>query len=137
MDLATVSKRISELERVSEEIRILKEMLKGELENEDAYLQSVEAVKEAVKQRKTIKDEILAKGPNQEAMANIKNLSEEAVTLREILSAELTELFRENNADEIADADGQTRKFVVSAKVLPKKGPKEYRNNMGQYDKGE
>jgi len=137
VDLATVSKRISELERVSEEIRILKEMLKGELENEDAYLQSVEAVKEAVKQRKTIKDEILAKGPNQEAMANIKNLSEEAVTLREILSAELTELFRENNADEIADADGQTRKFVVSAKVLPKKGPKEYRNNMGQYDKGE
>lgn len=133
MDLSTIQKRISQLEKFEEEAKIIKEMLKGELENEESYLQAAEKVKEAVKERKQIKDQILALGSNQEAMANIKNLQEEVSTLREILSAELTELFQENDTDIITDEFGTARKFKVMAKLLPKKGEK--RNEEGRYMK--
>lgn len=132
MNLDTIRKRIEQLEKLQEEIKINKEMLKGELENEDAYLQAADEVKAAVQKRKQIKDEILAKGPNQEVVANIKNSQEEISTLRDILSAELTEYYRENNIDEIAG-----RKFILSAKVLPKGASPDKRNTLGQYEAGE
>lgn len=133
MELATIQKRISELEKLQEEVKIAREMLKGELENDQNYLEAVEQVKAMVQKRKQIKDEILALGPNQEVVANIKTNQEEISTLRDILSAELTEIFQENDTDEIADETGATRKFVVLAKLLPKRS--ERRNQEGQYTK--
>lgn len=128
VDIATIQKRIEQLEKIREEVRIAKEMLKGELENDLTYLETVEEVKAAVQKRKQIKDEILAKGPNQEVVANIKNNTEEMATLNEILSAELMQIYQEQQTDEIAD-----RKFKVSAKLMPKKGNFDKRNGFGQY----
>ncbi|MFA7253726.1 MAG: hypothetical protein WC107_04170 [Patescibacteria group bacterium] len=126
MDIATIQKRIEQLEKLEQEFKINKEMLKGELENEVTYLEVAEEVKAAVQKRKQIKDEILSKGPNQEVVSNIKSTQEEIGTLKEILSAELTEIYRENQTDEIAG-----RKFKINAKLLPKKG--EFRNDYGQF----
>lgn len=128
-DLETIRKRIEQLEKLSEENRINKEMLKGELENEMTYLEAAEEVKAAVQKRKQVKDEILSKGPNQEVVANVKNNQEEIATLRDILSAELMEFYQESQQDEVAG-----RKFVLSAKILPKNNF-DKRNQLGQYDK--
>ena len=128
MELDAIRKRIDQIEELQEEIKIGKDMLKGELENELAYLETVEEVKAAVQKRKQIKEEILAKGPNQEMVASIKNNQEELTTLRDILSAELTEIFKKNDTDRIDD-----RKFVVSAKLLPKKANFDKRDFAGKY----
>lgn len=135
--MPTIQKRIDQMEKLSEEVRISKEMLKGELENEETYLQATEEVKGATQKRKQIKDEILGKGPNQEVLANIKSNTDEITTLRDILSAELTQYYQENNTDEIPDASGIARKFKISVKLMPKKGQYENRNSFGQYDKEE
>ncbi len=131
MDLTTIQKRIDQLEKLQEEVKISKEMLKGELENDLAYLEAAEETKAAGQKKKQIKDEILGKGPNQEVLANIKNNMEEMSTLKEILSAELMQFYQESQTDEIAN-----RKFVVSAKLLPKKSNFENRNGFGQYSPG-
>ena len=133
MDLSVVQKRIEQLEKLQEENRISREMLKGELENELAYLEAAEEVKAAAQKRKVIKEEILNKGANQEVVANIKNNQEEIKTLRDILSAELAELYSEQKVDEIADASGETRKFKLLVKLLPKKAMYDKRNAFGQY----
>ncbi len=130
MDISTIQKRIEQLEKFEEEVKIAREMLKGELENEEVYLETVEEVKAAVAKRKQIKDEILGKGPNQKVLAEIKENQDEISTLKEILSAELMEFYQANNTDEIAD-----RKFKINVRLLPKRG--EYRNNFGQYQGGE
>jgi hypothetical protein len=132
MNLETVQKRIEQLEKLEEEVRISKEMLKGELENEVAYLEVTEEMKAVGQKRKGIKDEILGRGPNQEVVATIKENVEEITTLKEILSAELMQVYQENNTDQILD-----RKFKVMVKLLPKKGKFENRNGFGQYDSGE
>ena len=132
VDISTIQKRIEQLEKIKEEVRIAKEMLKGELENDLSYLEVVEEVKAAVQKRKQIKDGILSTGPNQEVVANIKNNAEELATLNEILSAELMQIFQEQQTDEIAG-----RKFKVNAKLMPKQGNFENRDGYGQYTPGE
>jgi len=128
MDLTTIQKRIDQLEKLQEEVKVSKEMLKGELENDLAYLEVAEEAKAAAQKKKQIRDEILGKGPNQEILANIKNNAEEMSTLKEILSAELMQFYQESQTDEIAN-----RKFVVTAKLLPKKSNFDNRNGLGQY----
>lgn len=132
VEISTIQKRIEQLEKIREEVRIAKEMLKGELENELTYLEVAEEVKAAVQKRKQIKDEILSKGPNQEVVASIKSNTEEMATLNEILSAELMQLYQEKQTDEIAD-----RKFKVSAKLMPKKTNYDKRDGFGQYSSDE
>ena len=115
-DLTTIQKRIDQLEKLQDEVKISKEMLKGELENDLTYLEAAEEAKALAQKKKQIRDQILGTGPNQEVLANIKNNAEEMSTLKEILSAELMQFYQESQTDEIAN-----RKFVVSAKLLPKK----------------
>lgn len=127
-DIATIQKRIEQLEKLKEEVKISKEMLKGELENDLAYLEIAEEVKAGTQKKKQIKDEIIGKGPNQEILATVKNNLEEISTLNEILSTELMDFYQENKTDEILD-----RKFKVTVKLMPKKGNYDKRNTFGQY----
>lgn len=132
VDIAMIQKRIDQLEKLKEEVKISKEMLKGELENDLSYLETVEEVKAAVQKRKQIKDELLGKGPNQEVVANIKNNLEEIATLNEILSAELMQVYQENQTDEVAN-----RKFKITAKLMPKKSDYDKRDSFGKYTSSE
>lgn len=133
MDLATIQKRIEMMEKYEAEIRNAREMLQGELENSPEYLQAEEAAKEAINNKKKIKEEIIALGPNQKLVGDIKANTEEISVLKEILSAELIQVYQENKSDEITDADGEPRKFKLSVKLLPKKGKFKDRNSIGQF----
>lgn len=136
MDIATIQKRIDLLEKHEEEIRTAKEMLQGELENSVEYLQVVEEAKELNNKKKQIKEEILNLGPNQKLVADIKANTEEVTTLKEILSAELIQVYKESDSDMFNDANGDTRKFKVSVRLLPKKGVFQNRDNFGKYEPG-
>lgn len=133
MELGSIQKRIEQIEKISEELKVAKEMLKGELENDMEYLGVVEEAKVANEKKKRLKTEIIGKGPNQKIEAEIKENTEELKTLKEILSAELAQLFKENDTDEITDAKGETRKFQVQVKLLPAGRNYENRDDMGRY----
>lgn len=128
MDTSAIQKRIDQLDKLVEEVRVQREMLKGEMENDDSYLEAAEAVKMAVAKRKGIRDEIIGKGANQEIVSNMKNNTEEITTLREILSAELFEFYQENKTEMVAG-----RKLKIAVKLLPKNSNSEKRNGFGQY----
>lgn len=133
MDLAQIAKRISLLEKYSKEIRDAKEMLKEELLNDEAFVEAEKEATEANNKKKKIKDEIFAKGPNQKLLAEIKGNAEEITLLREILSAELVQVYKETDAEEILDQDGEARKFKLNVKLAPKKGVNHDRDNFGKF----
>jgi hypothetical protein len=135
MELQSIQKRIVQLEKLQQEVRISREMIKGELENDTRYDEAAVEVKAATAKRKQIKDEILGSGPNQEIVRTIKENAEEISTLREILSAELAQYYSENNTDEIVDSFGATRKFHLEAKLLPAGKIYDKRDDQGRYDK--
>lgn len=137
MDIGAIQKRISLLEKYTTENREAKQMIKEELENDLSYLETVEEVKASVAKRKKLKDDILAQGPNQKLLATIKSNNEEISLLKEILSTELMQVYEENKTDEIADADGESRKFKINVKLLPKGARTESRDGFGKYSRNE
>lgn len=122
MNIEQIQKRIGMLEKMSKEVKDAREMLKEELESDSSYIQAMEDYDEANSRKKLVKDEILRRGPNLKLSEDIKANTEEIKTLKEILSAELTQVWGESQKDEITDQNGEIRKFQVGAKLLPKKG---------------
>lgn len=133
MDITSIQKRISLIEKLTKEIRDANEMLKDELENEPAYTEAADEAKAASNKKKQIKDEIIARDGNQKLVDTVKANSEELATLKEILSAELAQLYRSDNIEEITDADGQSRKLKVAIRLLPKNAKDNNRDNFGKY----
>lgn len=134
METSQIQKRLALMEKYAKEIKDAKEMLKEELESNPEYIEVVKEANEVNAKKKRIKEEILGRGANAKLSEEIKNNNEEIGTLKEILSAELMQLWEENDkTDEIADHNGETRKFQVLAKLLPKKGSYQDRDNFGKY----
>ena len=134
MNIEQIQKRIGLLEKMTKEVKDAKEMLKEELENDPIYIEASEDVDEANAKKKMIKEEILRRGPNSKLSEDIKANTEELKTLKEILSAELTQVWGESQSDEITDHNGEVRKFQVGAKLLPKKGISDFdRDHEGKF----
>ena len=133
MELNEIHKRMTEVENYKNENKVAREALKNELENNPTYIEICEEVKVATEKRKKIKDEILSQAETQKIIADVKEGKEELDTLEEILSAELTEYYKENGSNEIEDVDGEMRQFKLVAKLLPKKKKWEDRDFEGRY----
>lgn len=133
MELASIHKRLSEVDNYKNENKVARESLKNELENSPEYLEACEEVQTAMEKRKRIKDEILAQQETQKIIADIRENKEELDTLEEILSSELVEYYKESGTNEIEDADGEKRGFKVIVKLLPKKKKWEDRDIDGRY----
>ena len=76
MGTEQVNKRIEAIEKLQTEIKNAKEILNGELENEDEYRQVTEEANEINSKKKRLKDEILNKGSNQKLVQEIKENTE-------------------------------------------------------------
>lgn len=122
------------IEEIEMENRQAKEMLKDSLDSDEVYKDLAEQAKQASNERKKAKNAILTNEANATLYAKIQNNNEEVKTLREILSAELTEYYSKENKDEIEDANGLTRKFKINIKLLPF-GKSENRDDYGKYSK--
>jgi len=133
MDIAAIQKRISLLEKYTQENREMKEMIKEELENDLSYVEVTEEAKATAEKKKRLKEEILAAGPNQKLLDTIKSNTEEIGLLKEILSAELIQVYTENKTDEITDESGESRKFKLNVKLLPKGVKDDSRDGLGRY----
>jgi len=134
MEIANIQKRIDQIDKLEIEAKTLSEYLKSELENDEIYKDANEKVKEATANKKKIKDQILSQNANQEQLAKIKESADEISTLKQILSVELMEFYQESKNDFVPDArGGEPRKFVLTARLLPKKNYRQGRDNFGQY----
>ena len=122
MELTSIQKRITSIEKLEAENKISKEMLKAELENDPGYADAQSTVKAATTRKKEAKEQVLAVASNAEIANKIKENQEEITTQKEILTAELIDHYRKHNTDDIPDATGHLRRFKVSATLLPVRG---------------
>ena len=121
MEDTTIQNRIGLMEKLAEEIRIAKEALKAELDNDEQYVEESLSSKEANARKKASRDKVFANESCQKLLEDIKANNEEVSILMEILATELMEVYSEKKVNEIEDAEGEFRKFILSVKLLPKK----------------
>ena len=137
MNLDEIHKRISMIDGLVRQNRETREMLKSELENDENYRQALETADQASREKKRIKEEIENAGSNKQLVETIKENNEELSTLKEILSAELAQVYVESKSDQITDADGDVRKFKISATLMSKRGNYENRDSYGKFTEDE
>lgn len=113
-------RRISMIEKYKVEIKIAKETLKTALDESPEYAAAVVETQAATQKKKQLKDQIWASADHQTLLWKIKENQEEIAALEEILTAELMQLYQTKQIDEVADENGEPRKFKVTAKLLPK-----------------
>ncbi|MEK7183968.1 MAG: hypothetical protein AAB701_00400 [Patescibacteria group bacterium] len=113
-------RRISLIEKYKAEIKIAKETLKSALDDSPEYEAATVEAKAAMQKKKQIKDQLWASNDYQAQLWKIKENQEEIAALEEILTAELMQLYQTKNIDEVADENGEPRKFKVTVKLLPK-----------------
>ncbi len=119
MSLETIQKRIEQLDKAQEQLRVIKVTLDDALK-EDAKFQEIDAqLRDLTMQKKRVRDEILGQQTYQEAMAKMKDIKEEIVDTSDILNHELLEWRQTNNTEEIIGSDGTTRKLKVSVRLQP------------------
>lgn len=137
MDIEVLRERITIIDRLEQENKISKDLIKDALENSLEYQEAAKKAKEGTTEKKRIRDQIMREESNHKAMLTIKENVEEINTLKEILSAELMEFYQKNKTDEIKTQDGP-RKFKFSVRILPKGAKDESRDNFGRFtDEGE
>lgn len=133
MDLSVIKERIKIIEELETENKKAGELLKSALENDEVYTKVAEEAKAINKKRKELKDSIMMREGNIKLVEDIRENMDEIKTLKEILAVELMDFHEKNKTDEIADANGETRKFKFSVKLLPP-GSKGYeRDDLGRY----
>ncbi len=122
MDLEMIKTRMAQIEDLEQEVRKAKELLKSELENDEAFQEASQKAKEANQEKKRLRDAVYASNNSQNLIEDIKANSEEINTLREILSPELMEYHTQKKTDEIEDKNGEVRKFKIIVRLEPRKG---------------
>lgn len=133
MDLSVIKERISIIEKLEEENKKAKELLKSTLENNKAYTEVAETAKSAARKKKELRDAVFAQEGNAKLAEDIRENLDEIKTLREILSVELMSFYEKNKTDEITDQDGEKRKFKFAVKLLPKGAKTDERDDLGRY----
>jgi len=124
---------MSQIDELEEENRKAKELMKDQLENDETFQDANIKSKEALKEKRRIKDSVLAESQN--LIEDIRANNEEISTLKEILSAELVDYYNQKKTDEIADKTGETRKFKIIVRVMPQKSTYDKRDIEGKYTK--
>lgn len=133
MDIPTIHKRIREVEIFKDKNKVARESLRNELENNPEYLEVCDEFKVLLQKRKRIRDEIWAQVETQKLVTDIKENKEELNTLEDILSVELMDYYKEKETDEIEDEFGETRRFKIVVKLLPKAKKYDERDAEGKY----
>ncbi|MDO8513746.1 MAG: hypothetical protein Q7S37_04555 [bacterium] len=121
MEETTIQNRISLLEKLEQEVKIAKSALKAELDNDQQYVEVSLQTKETMARKKQAKEIVFASDSCRGLLDEIKANNEEIAILKEILATELMEVYQKKKTNEIEDAQGQSRKFILSVRILPKR----------------
>ena len=122
MEIKNIKKRIANIEKLKEELKITTEAINNALANDSGYQQAVSQAKESNGQKKRLRDEILGQSENQEFVSKSSDIKQELSTLEELLAHELMEYSTHNNTDMIEGDDGFVRKFKIFVRLLPGRG---------------
>ncbi|MFH1855078.1 MAG: hypothetical protein ABH810_01590 [bacterium] len=133
MDTSVIKERIAIIEKLEDENKKAKELLRSTLENDKIYPQIAEEAKSATKKRKELKDAIYSQEGNAKLTEDVRENMDEIKTLREILAVELMDFHEKNKTDEFVDSTGEKRKFVFTVKLLPKGAKEDDRDDLGRY----
>ena len=108
-----LQRRIASVKKATEELKVERDMLKSELEGSLEYQEIVEQIKQLNLKKK----ELLSKGILEELNNKIQDSNQEVRELKEILSSELLNYFKDTDKTDIEDNEGKICQIILNAKL--------------------
>lgn len=120
MSTDTIKKRLKIISDLQEEVNRIKAVFDETLDDNPVY-QEIQKVEEKLKEETKDKKQKVRLTPNIMAIdTELKDLRKQIKENREILAAELAEYYKESGKLEITDADGTTKRFIFSVRLVSK-----------------
>ena len=119
--LSMVRKRLVIIEKSTEELSKLKEMLESPYLNDPAYQVAEAAVKEVQLKKKEVQNKLVKTPQVLNVMSKIKELKDEIRENKESLSDELMQYYQTAGVTEIEDEDGNVQEFEIVVKLKKKR----------------
>jgi hypothetical protein len=117
-----IKKYIVDIEKVQQQLKTQKEMFDASFENDAAYAEADEKVKEVTKTKNASKQKLMKNPSITMIFDRMKELKQELKDMREDLSDYLQQYYKLANTTQIIDDNGEIREIIVSTKLVKKGG---------------
>lgn len=117
---SAIKEHMSQIEKLGDELKPVKEMLDDYLDNDPTYRERTELAKKASQLKSQTKQQLLKQPNAVQLVEKIKTMKEEMKGLSEALSYYLREFQRLTGANEFEGSDGELRQIVYIAKLVRK-----------------
>lgn len=117
---------ISQIDKLTEEMKKQKEMLDSVFENDATYTEHAKQAKEAARIKTATKNEILKRPDVAHIFEKVKSAKAEISELQDGLSSYLQEFQRMSGVNEIEGEDGLVREIVYTAKLVKRNSKVNY-----------
>jgi len=118
METGVIQKRLKILDDLVHEIAKLKASLEDALMDDPNYGKMMEEEEETKKVKKEKKDRIMSTATIKGYQEELKEKMQEIKEIREILSQELVDYYKDSGTLEIVDADGNVKRMKFSVKLV-------------------
>jgi len=118
METGVIQKRLKILDDLVHEIAKLKASLEDALMDDPNYGKMMEEEEETKKVKKEKKDRIMSTATIKGYQEELKEKMQEIKEIREILSQELIDYYKDSGTLEIVDADGNVKRMKFSVKLV-------------------
>lgn len=115
---SAIKTRILQSQKLKEELKAEKEMLKSMLENDPEYLEKEKTAKAATKDKTAAKQKVINTPEGKALNQKVKDLSNEAKDVQEGLSYYLREYQIKTGANQFENQDGEVLDIVYVAKLV-------------------
>lgn len=118
METGVIQKRLKILDDLMREVGKLKGSLEDALMDDSNYGKMMEEEEETKKVKKEKKDQIMSTATIKGYQEELKEKMQEIKEIREILSQELVDYYKDSGTLEIVDADGNVKRMKFSVKLV-------------------
>lgn len=118
METGVIQKRLKILDDLMREVGKLKGSLEDALMDDPNYGKMMEEEEETKKVKKEKKDRIMSTATIKGYQEELKEKMQEIKEIREILSQELVDYYKDSGTLEIVDADGNVKRMKFSVKLV-------------------
>jgi hypothetical protein len=117
-----INRYFTDLEKIKQQLKTQRDMFNGAVENDKAYDEQSKQVKDLVKKRNAIKQDITQQPAVKAIILKQKELKEEMKDLQDALSRYLERYQQVAKTNMIEGEDGEMREIVPSYKLVKKRG---------------
>lgn len=118
-----ITKRLSIMDDISEEIKKIKNMIQDTLDNDDDFQELIKSSQEHKERVKQSKDKISNKSAIKDLELKLKEKKQELKEVKEVLSQELADYYRDEGTMEIEDHKGDIKRLKFNVTLTDWKNP--------------